>query len=107
MYHCVLIGAAAAVAAVDAFAPTAGFFGKPTLASRATTVKGFAAPKARGVSGVLSLQAKNAAVTLLATVKPSVKEHLNLTTRESKVCVGKYHTCTSDSQKNVGEGIFL
>jgi len=72
MYRRVLLGAAAAVAAVDAFSPTSGLFGKPALASRATAVKGFAAPKARGVSGVLSLQAKNAAATLPATVKPGV-----------------------------------
>jgi len=70
MFRRVLVGAAVAVAAVDAFAPTAGFFGKPAVAPRATALKGFTpvAPKAR--QGALSLKA--GAATLPATVKPGV-----------------------------------
>merc|ERR1719183_2069870 len=54
MFRRVLLGAAVAVAAVDAFAPTAGFFGKPAV----------------GPKGVLGLKA--AATTLPASVKPGV-----------------------------------
>jgi len=70
MFRRVLLGAAVAVAAVDAFAPTAGFFGKPAVAPRATALKGFTpvAPKAR--QGAMSLKA--AAATLPKTVKPGV-----------------------------------
>jgi len=70
MFRRVLLGAAVAVAAVDAFAPTAGFFGKPAVAPRATALKGFSpvAPKAR--QGAMSLKA--AAATLPKTVKPGV-----------------------------------
>ena len=40
LFRRVLFGAAVAVAAVDAFAPTAGFFGKPAVAPRAAALQG-------------------------------------------------------------------
>ena len=71
MFRRVLVGAAVAVAAVDAFAPTAGFFGKPAVAPRATALKGFVPKAASGPKGVLGLKAA-AATSLPASVKPGV-----------------------------------
>jgi len=70
MYRRVLVGAAFAVTAIDAFAPTFGFAGKPALATRATGLRNAAAiPKSRKLSGAASLRA---AATLPVTVKPGV-----------------------------------
>jgi len=67
----VILGAACAVAAADAFAPTVGFAGTRTPAAAFSTsaIKSAAIPQARQRSGVASLRA---AATLPATVKPGV-----------------------------------
>jgi len=73
MFKRVLLGAAVAVASADAFAPTAGFFGKPAVAPRATSLKGLSAPATRRPAvGALNLKAADATATLPATVKPGV-----------------------------------
>ena len=73
MFRRVLAGAAVAVATADAFIPTAGFFGQPAVAPKATaSMKGFAPRVAARPQGALSLQAGDATATLPATVKPGV-----------------------------------
>ena len=73
MFRRVLAGAAVAVATADAFIPTAGFFGQPAVAPKATaSIKGFAPRVAARPQGALSLQAGDATATLPATVKPGV-----------------------------------
>jgi len=70
MFTRVLLGAACAAAAVDAFAPTVGFAGKPALAPRATTLKNGPTVRVARLPGAATLRAAEA--TLPKTVTPGV-----------------------------------